>query len=114
MWSLLLIVVARGTSHPDLLARRLHYRGGQRTPERRRPGMTQTMKAWFTVPGPEGAVFELRETPVPSPGPGQVLVAVRAAGVNRGELIRGAQVRSANPSGQPTRAGRDVAGESAA
>src|SRR5437870_4439118 len=61
----------------------------------RRPGMTQTMKAWFTVPGPEGAVFELRETPVPSPGPGQILVAVRAAGVNRGELIRGAQVRSA-------------------
>jgi len=76
--------------------------------------MTQTMKAWFTVPGPEGAVFELRETPVPSPGPGQVLVAVRAAGVNRGELIRGAQARSAIPSAQPTRAGGEFAGEIAA
>ena len=40
--------------------------------------MTQTMKAWFTVPGPEGAVFELRETPAPAPAPGQVLVAGRA------------------------------------
>ena len=24
--------------------------------------MTETMKAWFTVPGPEGAVLELRES----------------------------------------------------
>ena len=32
--------------------------------------MTQTMKAWFAVPGPEGAVFELRETPgAGSPAP---------------------------------------------
>ena len=30
--------------------------------------MTQTMKAWFTVPGPEGAVFELRETQAPARG----------------------------------------------
>jgi NADPH:quinone reductase-like Zn-dependent oxidoreductase len=73
--------------------------------------MPQTMKAWFTVPGPEGAVFELRETAVPSPGPGQVVVAVRAAGVNRGELIRGAQVRSATPAAQPARAGGEFAGE---
>ncbi len=73
--------------------------------------MPQTMKAWFTVPGPEGAVFELRETAAPSPGPGQVVVAVRAAGVNRGELIRGAQVRSASPAAQPARAGGEFAGE---
>ena len=75
--------------------------------------MPQTMKAWFSVPGPEGAVFELRETAVPSPGPCQVLVAVRAAGVNRGELIRGAQARSGS-SAQPTRAGGEFAGEIAA
>ena len=25
--------------------------------------MAETMKAWFAVPGAEGAVFELRETP---------------------------------------------------
>ena len=73
--------------------------------------MTQTMKAWFTVPGPEGAVFELRESPVPAPAPGQVVVAVRAAGTNRGELIRGAQLRSGSPAANPARAGGEFAGE---
>jgi NADPH2:quinone reductase len=73
--------------------------------------MTETMKAWFAVPGPEGAVFELRETPAPTAGPGQVVVAVRAAGVNRGELIRGAQARSSGPAANPARAGGEFAGE---
>jgi NADPH2:quinone reductase len=72
--------------------------------------MAQTMKAWFTVPGAKGAVFELRETAVPVAGAGQVLVAVRAAGTNRGELIRGAEMRSGNPA----RAGSEFAGEIAA
>jgi NADPH2:quinone reductase len=76
--------------------------------------MAQTMKAWFTVPGPEGAVFEIREIPVPTPGPGQVVVAVRAAGVNRGELIRGAQLRASQPAASPARAGGEFAGEIAA
>jgi NADPH:quinone reductase-like Zn-dependent oxidoreductase len=76
--------------------------------------MAQTMKAWFTVPGPEGATFELRETPVPAPGPGQVLVAIRAAGTNRGELIRGAALRSGGPAANPARAGGEFAGEIAA
>ena len=67
------------------------------------------MKAWFTVPGPEGAKFELRDTPDPAPGPGQVVVAVRAAGTNRGELIRGAQ--ATNPAATPARAGGEFAGE---
>ena len=69
--------------------------------------MAQTMKVWFTVPGPEGAKFEFRDAPVPAPGAGQVLVAVRAAGTNRGELIRGAQARS----GDAVRAGTEFAGE---
>ena len=73
--------------------------------------MAQTMKAWFTVPGPEGATFELRDAPAPTPGPGQVLVAVRAAGTNRGELIRGAQLRSGTASANPTRSGTEFAGE---
>ena len=73
--------------------------------------MAQTMKAWFAVPGPEGAVFELRETPVAAPGPGQVAVAVRAAGTNRGELIRGAALRPGSAPVNPARAGTEFAGE---
>src|SRR5712692_3886002 len=69
------------------------------------------MKAWFTVPGPEGATFELRDIPVPTAGAGQVLVAVRASGTNRGELIRGAQMRSSGPAPNPTRSGSEFAGE---
>src|SRR5262245_24513305 len=69
------------------------------------------MKAWFTVPGPQGATFELRDTPPATPGPGQVLVAVRAAGTNRGELIRGAQLRAGTPAAAPARAGTEFAGE---
>jgi NADPH:quinone reductase-like Zn-dependent oxidoreductase len=76
--------------------------------------MAQTMKAWFAVPGPEGAVFELRETPVAAPGPGQVAVAVRAAGTNRGELIRGAALRPGSAPVNPARAGTEFAGEIAA
>src|SRR5262245_52293039 len=69
--------------------------------------MSSTMKAWFTVPRPTGAVFELREIPAPDPAAGQVVVGVHAAGTNRGELIRGAELRSGNP----TRAGGEFAGE---
>jgi NADPH:quinone reductase-like Zn-dependent oxidoreductase len=73
--------------------------------------MSQTMKAWFSVPGPGGATFELQETPVPAAGPGQVVVAVRATGTNRGELIRGAALRSGDPAAKPARAGSEFAGE---
>jgi NADPH:quinone reductase-like Zn-dependent oxidoreductase len=76
--------------------------------------MTTTMKAWFAVPGPEGAVFELRDAAVPAAGAGQVVVAVRAAGTNRGELIRGAQLRPGPAAAAPARAGTEFAGEIAA
>jgi NADPH:quinone reductase len=76
--------------------------------------MSQTMKAWFAVPGAEGAVFELRETPAPQAGAGQVVVAVRAAGTNRGELIRGAALRPGAAAAAPARAGTEFAGEIAA
>jgi NADPH2:quinone reductase len=76
--------------------------------------MAETMKAWFTVPGPDGAAFELRDTPVPTAGPGQVLVRVYAAGTNRGELIRGAQLRAGQPGANPVRSGGEFAGEIAA
>jgi NADPH2:quinone reductase len=72
------------------------------------------MKAIFAVPGPDGGVFEYREIPVPAPAVGEVLVAIRAAGTNRGELIQRPLLRSSNPALRPMRAGIEFAGEIAA
>ena len=47
------------------------------------------MKAYWISTGPGGANVELRETPTPEPKPGEILVRVRAASLNRGELLRG-------------------------
>jgi len=44
------------------------------------------MKAYFLDPA--GMRLELRHAPAPQPKPGQLLVRVRAAGLNRGELLR--------------------------
>src|SRR5262245_45657093 len=72
------------------------------------------MQALFLVPGPEGGVYEFRQIPVPTPGPGEVLVAVRAAGTNRGELLARPLLRSDNPAAKPMRTGIEFAGEIAA
>ncbi|MBI3330166.1 MAG: zinc-binding dehydrogenase [Nitrospinae bacterium] len=69
------------------------------------------MKALFVVPGPTGAVNEFRDIPVPTPGLGEVLIAVRAAGTNRGELLARPLLRSDNPAAKPMRAGIECAGE---
>jgi NADPH:quinone reductase len=68
------------------------------------------MKAVFVVPGPDGGIFEPREIPRPNPAPGEVLIAIRAAGLNRGELIARPLLRSTNPALRPTRAGGEFAG----
>ena len=47
------------------------------------------MKSWWMVAGASGPELELRETSAPQPGPGQLLVQVHAAGLNRGEFITG-------------------------
>ena len=47
---------------------------------------------WLKTPDlAQGAetTLELRDTPVPDPGPRQLLVRVRAAGLNRGEFLKG-------------------------
>ena len=68
------------------------------------------MKQWWAVPGPEGAVPELRDVEAPTAGDGQVLVKMAAAGVNRGELIGGRQLRTDNPNAKPAPSGIELAG----
>jgi NADPH:quinone reductase-like Zn-dependent oxidoreductase len=69
-----------------------------------------TMLAAVAVPSAEGASIELREMPVPQAGPGEVLIRVRAAGLNRGEQVGLTAFRT----GTPRIMGIECAGEIAA
>ncbi|GGE46167.1 NAD(P)H quinone oxidoreductase [Agaricicola taiwanensis] len=62
--------------------------------------------------GPDGALV-LRQAPVPEPGPGEVLIAIHAAGVNRAD-IKQRQGRYLMPPGAPSIPGLEAAGEVAA
>ncbi|HMG62499.1 MAG TPA: NADP-dependent oxidoreductase, partial [Streptosporangiaceae bacterium] len=56
-------------------------------------------------------VLEVREVPRPVPGPGQVLVQVKAAGINPGEAkIREGLLKSQFPATFPSGQGSDLAG----
>lgn len=68
------------------------------------------MKAVMLVPGEDGADITVQDVPRPIPEPGQVLVAVHAAALNRGELLTRRNLRSG--SAQPS--GIEFAGEVAA
>ncbi len=47
------------------------------------------MQSWWMQMGETDSVLELRDSPVPQPGPRQVLVRMQAAGLNRGEFVAG-------------------------
>jgi NADPH:quinone reductase-like Zn-dependent oxidoreductase len=66
------------------------------------------MKAYWIRHEGDRAVLELRDLPIPQPGPGQALLRVRAASLNRGDLL-GAIAFHRAPEGRP--AGVDAAGE---
>lgn len=61
------------------------------------------MRAYFIRAGDGQSILETRDVPPPEPGPGQMLVRVLAAGLNRGELISAPKT--------PKAAGMDAAGE---
>src|SRR5262249_14551047 len=56
------------------------------------------MKAFWLTTGPGSTKVELRETATPEPKPGEILVRVKAASLNRGELLGG-------KAGAPAKAG---------
>src|SRR6058998_2682715 len=66
------------------------------------------MKSYWIRPESGKTALELREAPVPEPGAGQLLVRMRAAGLNRGELIVGHSVKAG---GAAKAAGAEGAGE---
>ncbi|HEY6865584.1 MAG TPA: zinc-binding dehydrogenase, partial [Burkholderiales bacterium] len=67
------------------------------------------MKSYWISPNAKGGVdMEQRDVAVPEPGAGQVLVKMRAAGLNRGELIVGHSVKAG---GAAKAAGGEGAGE---
>jgi NADPH:quinone reductase-like Zn-dependent oxidoreductase len=64
----------------------------------------------FDEYGPVG-VLDVRDVPVPEPGPGEVLVRVKAAGINPGEAkIREGELHARWPATFPSGQGTDFAG----
>ena len=57
------------------------------------------MKTYWITPGPGGTRVELRDTPTPEPKAGELLVRMRAASLNRGELLGGKAGAAAKPGG---------------
>ena len=74
--------------------------------------LRKTMKA-IRVEAGAPPLLVLAERPVPEPGPGQVLIKVAAAGLNRADLLQ-AEGRYPPPKGAPETLGMEVSGTVAA
>ena len=74
--------------------------------------MSQAMMTAVTIPGGKGAADTLttHQIPRPKPGPGQILIAVKAAGVNRPDILQRLGFYP-QPPGAPDTMGLEVAGE---
>jgi NADPH:quinone reductase-like Zn-dependent oxidoreductase len=74
------------------------------------------MKAYWIRPEDGRAVLDLRDAPAPEPKAGQVLVRMRAAALNRGELIvaHGIHAKPGQPAAGAKPGGAEGAGEVAA
>jgi NADPH:quinone reductase-like Zn-dependent oxidoreductase len=66
------------------------------------------MKSYWLKPDSGKTALEFRDVPAPEPGPGQILLRMHAAGLNRGELIVGHAVKAG---GAAKAAGAEGAGE---
>jgi NADPH:quinone reductase-like Zn-dependent oxidoreductase len=66
------------------------------------------MKSYWIRPESGKTILELRDVPAPEPGPGQILLRMHAASLNRGELIVGHAVKTGGPA---KAAGGEGAGE---
>jgi NADPH2:quinone reductase len=66
------------------------------------------MKSYWLKPDSGRTAIEFRDVPEPAPGPGQILLKMHAAGMNRGELIVGHAVKAGGPA---KAAGGEGAGE---
>jgi NADPH:quinone reductase-like Zn-dependent oxidoreductase len=61
---------------------------------------------WIRTAG-EKTILERRDVPVPEPGPGEIVLRVRATALNRGEMIAGSVMHG----GAPKLGGTEAAGE---
>ena len=67
------------------------------------------MQSYWMQAGPDGAALEKRDVPVPQPGPGQLLVRLHAASLNRGEFLAAREAGTTPAAWKP--AGGEGAGE---